>query len=222
MNPAPPAPTPGTSSVANQLQTIFDTAYYASKHPAMQPLYWGRPGVPTPAGEFGLTQDQMWTLGATLIQQGHLVDEEIDLQGWDPYTIMWQREFIYGNTWEPAGMGKTQSTEVLTPGQFTGAVPPGAIPVTLDLAAYPPYPVQPVGPPVPPPMPKLANPVGVLRIQFGAKPAVGDMYARVVDSTGNDGWVIGDTFSGMAQGITGSWQKQSVFMGMTIYWVRTA
>ena len=139
--------TPGVASAANAYQTAFNTAYYASKPPAFQPLYAGRPGAAM-SSSTPLTQDQVWTLVGQLIAQGWIIDEEIDAECMDPYTTMFMRE-LYGNTWEPAGLGATQSTEVLTPGQYSGPVPAGQIKVSTMISDYPPYPV-PAAPVTPP------------------------------------------------------------------------
>jgi hypothetical protein len=124
------------SSAANAYQTAFNTAYYASKPPAFQPLYSGRPGAAMGAADC-LMQAQAWTLVGQLIAQGWVVDEEIDAEGMDPYTTMFMRE-LYGQTWEPAGFGAVTSTDVVTLGEYTGPVPAGQIKVSTLISDYPP------------------------------------------------------------------------------------
>jgi hypothetical protein len=207
--------TPGITSAANAYQTAFNTAYYASKPPAFQPLYGGRPGCPVTTG---LAQDQAWGLVAKLIAQGWVVDEEIDAEGMDPYTTMFMRQ-LYGQTWEPAGLGETQSTEVLTPGMYSGPVPAGQIKVSTMIEDYPPYPV-PVSGTVVPPTPHAVNPVGVRIIaQTPSQPGyVGDVFRCAV---ANDGYGVGDSWSGVSGAFMGQWTKQALLGGMMIVWTKT-
>lgn len=210
--------TPDVSSAANAYQTAFNTAYYASKPPAFQPLYGGRPGAAMSSSN-PLTQDQAWTLVGQLIAQGWIIDEEIDAEAMDPYTIMFMRE-LYSNTWEPAGMGAVQSTEVLTPGIYDGPVPAGQIKVSTMLEDYPPYPVLTTAP-VTPPNPQAANPVGIRIIpQVPSQPNfVGDVFRCAV---ANDGYAIGDSWTGTSGAFTGTWTKQALLGGMMIVWTKTA
>jgi hypothetical protein len=212
-----PITTPGVSSAANAYQTTFNTAYYASKPPAFQPLYGGRPGSAM-ASSYPLTQDQAWTLVGQLIAQGWTIDEEIDAEAMDPYTTMFMRE-LYGNTWEPAGFGAVQSTEVLTPGMYTGPVPAGQIKVSTMIQDYPPYPV-PATTAVTPPTPQSANPVGIRIIpQLPSQPNyVGDVFRCAV---ANDGYGIGDSWTGTTGAFTGTWTKQALEMGVMIVWTKT-
>jgi hypothetical protein len=205
--------TPGVSSAANAYQTAFNTAYYASKPPAFQPLYGGRPGCPITAG---LMQDQTWTLVGQLIAQGWTIDEEIDAESMDPYTTMFMRQ-LYGNTWEPAGLGAFQSSQVLTPGEFSGPVPAGQIKVSTMIEDYPPYPVTVV--PVTPPTPLASNPIGIRIIpQVPSQPNyAGDIFRCAV---ANDGYAIGSSWSGASGAFTGTWMKQALEMGVMIVWTK--
>jgi len=208
--------TPGASSAANAYQTAFNTAYYASKPPAFQPLYAGRPGAAM-ASSTALTQDQVWTLIGQLLAQGWIIDEEIDAECMDPYTTMFMRE-LYGNTWEPAGLGATPSTEVLTPGQYSGPMPAGQIKVSTMISDYPPYPV-PVAP-VTPPTPHVANPIGIRIIaQVPSQPNYVDDIFRC--AVANDGYAIGDTWMGISGAFTGTWTKQALEAGIMIVWTKT-
>ncbi len=166
----------------------------------------------------GLMQDQAWILVGQLITQGWVVDEEIDAEGMDPYTIMFMRA-LYGNTWEPAGLGAVQSSEVLTPGMYSGPIPAGQIKVSTMIEDYPPYPVSPVEP-VTPPNPRVANPIGVRIIpQIPSQPNyVGDVFRCAVAS---DGFAIGDNWSGTSGVFSGEWTKQALLAGMMIVWTKT-
>jgi hypothetical protein len=207
--------TPGVDSAANAYQTTFNTAYYASKPPSFQPLYGGRPGCPVTTG---LTQDQTWALVGQLIARGWTIDEEIDAEGMDPYTAMFMRE-LYGNTWEPAGLGAIQSTEVLTPGEYTGPVPAGQIRVSTMIEDYPPYPAPTT--PVAPPTPQAESPIGIRIIpQVPSQPNyVRDVFRCAV---ANDGYVIGDTWTGSSGAFTGTWTKQALEIGVMIVWTKTS
>jgi hypothetical protein len=215
--------TPGVSSAANAYQTGFNTAYYASKPPAFQPLYAGRPGAAMASSD-ALTQAQSWALIGQLIAQGWTIDEEIDAETMDPYTTMFMRE-LYGNTWEPAGLGETQVTDigqpgaVVTPGMYTGPVPAGQIKVSTMIEDYPPYPAP--AAPVPPPTPQASNPVGIRIIpQVPSQPNyVGDVFRCAVP---NDGYPIGASWTGTSGAFTGSWTKQALEMGVMIVWVKTS
>jgi hypothetical protein len=209
-------PTPGTTSAANAYQTEFNSAYYLSKDPVFDPLFAGRPGSGNPSGT-PLTQDQAWVVVGQLIKAGWIVDEEIDAEGMDPFTTMFMRQ-LYGQTWEPAGLGETQSTEVLTPGEYSGPVPNGAITVSTNIADFPinPKRVTAPAPPSPPPG-KMANPIG-RRLSFGSTIALGDNFG----SLAGDGYNVGDTWAGTAQGFTGTWTKEAISLGMMIVWTKTA
>jgi len=207
--------TPGVSSAANAYQTTFNTAYYASKPPAFQPLYGGRPGCPVTTE---LTQAQAWGLIGQLLAQGYVIDEEIDAEAMDPYTTMFMRE-LYGNTWEPAGLGALESSEVLTPGQYSGPVPSGQIKVSTMIEDYPPYPV-PIAP-VTPPTPQASNPIGIRIIpQVPSQPNyIGDIFRC---AAANDGFAIGSSWTGSSAAFTGTWTKQALEMGVMIVWTKTA
>ena len=204
----------------NAYQTTFNTAYYASKPPAFQPLYAGRPGAAMAASN-GLTQDQAWTLVGQLIAQGWTIDEEIDAEAMDPYTTMFMRE-LYGNTWEPAGLGETQVTDISQPGAVVqpnvGPVPPGQIKVSTMIEDYPSYPIPPG--PVPTPTPQSSNPVGIRIIpQIPAQPNyVGDIFRCAAP---NDGYAIGASWTGTTAAFTGTWTKQALEMGIMIVWTKT-
>lgn len=234
------APTPGTglSSPGNAYQALFNQSYYESKNPVFWGFYAGRPDSAGNARWSALpplTQTQVWALFAQLLAQGYgPLDEEIEGEGFDPYMCMWMRSVRYGQTWEPAGTGNVQVVNinspgaVVTPGEFTGPVPPGQIAVSILYPYAPAYVAPEVTTPVPPPIAPLASPVGVLRVPSATNPTtqVGGMFAQNVNSQGVDGYAVGNYWPaegvGVAQGLTGQWQKQLVFMGMATYWVKTA
>ena len=213
-----PAPIAGGGGPATY-QDLFNQAYYESKNPVFWPLFGSRPdskgnarwsALPT------LTQADTWKVVAKLIAAGWIVDEEIDAAtDTDPFTIMYMRE-KYGQTWEPAGMGETQSTEVLTPGQYSGPVPSGAIKVTTNIADLVPY-VPPVPPPTPPAAGKMANPIG-RRLSFGnAATALGDNFGV----TATDGYDVGETWTGTVGTYSGTWTKEDIMAGMMEVWTKT-
>ena len=207
----------GGGAFATAYQALFNAAYYASKPPAFQPLYQGRPGSANPSG-YPLTQDEAWTLVGQLIAQGWTIDEEIDAEAMDPYTTMFMRE-LYGNTWEPAGMGKVVSSQVINPGMFGGPVPAGQIKVSTMIEDFPPYPAPPSGP-VTPPTPHASNPVGIRIIaQVPSQPGyVNDIFRCAL---ANDGYGVGDVWTGGTGAFTGEWTKQALLGGMMIVWTKT-
>jgi hypothetical protein len=143
-----PVPTPGVASTANAYQAAFDTAYYASRPPQFQPLYYGRPGVTVPQGQGPLTQTQFNALIASLVAtpptnpttgQPFYIIEQIECWGMDPYTVeLWNA--AYGNTYFPPGAGNVTGSLVITPGQYSGPVPLGDNPVVTNLALLTPWP----------------------------------------------------------------------------------
>jgi hypothetical protein len=84
---------------------------------------------------------------------------------------------------------------------------------------YPPYPVAIT--PVTPPTPQAANPIGIRIIpQVPSQPNyVGDIFRCAV---ANDGYAIGDTWTGTSGAFTGTWTKQALEMGVMIVWTKTA
>lgn len=222
------APAPGASTAANAFQSIFNITYRASKHPAFWPLFAGEPD-PGRTDRWSnlapLTIAQTWALVGQLIAQGFTVDEEIDAEGMDPYTTMFMRE-LYGNTWEPSGLGETQVTDisqpgaVVSPGKYSGPVPAGQIKVSTMIEDYPPYPLAPNGPPAPPPIAQSGNPVGIRIIPLvPSQPNyVGDVFRCAV---ANDGFGLGATWDGTSGAFTGEWTKQALEMGTMIVWTKT-
>ncbi len=212
------APTPGQASAANAYQALFDTAYYASKAPAFQPLYNTRAGALMSAAA-PLTQDQVNALVAQLLAQGYVIDEEIDFLGMDPYTIMYCRQ-QYGIPWVYPGLGNvlTSPESGVTP---SGPIPAGAIKTSTLISDYPPYPVPASGGPVTPPTPEAANPVGIRIIaQVPAQPNfVGDVFRCAVP---NDGYGYGATWRGTTGLFSGTWTKEALEAGMMTVWTKTA
>src|ERR1700676_1919138 len=153
-----PAPVAGGGG-PGAYHSLFNQAYYESKNPVFWPLFAGRPDSKGNARWSAVAAPtNPWTLVGQLIAAGWIVDEEIDAEGMDPFTTMFMRE-LYGNTWEPAGLGQVQSTQVLTPGMFSGPIPNGAIKVTTKIADLVPY-VPPPAPPAAPAPGKIAHPIG--------------------------------------------------------------
>jgi hypothetical protein len=212
------APTPGQASAANAYQALFDTAYYASKPPAFQPLYSGRAGAAMYAA-VPLTQDEVNAQIARLLAQGYIIDEQIDFLGLDPYTIMYVRQ-QYGNTWVPAGLGDVSATSE-PPVMYTGPVPSGAIKVSTLLSDFPFYPIPPVDTPITPPTPEAQNPVGIRIIaQVPSQPGfVGDVFRCAV---ANDGFALSATWTGQSGSFVGTWTKQALEMGLMTVWTKTS
>ena len=208
-------PAPNPLSGPGSYQAQFNAAYYASKPPAFAAFYQGRPGG---APGLPISQTAAWALAAQLMSSGAIVDEEIDAEGMDPYTTMFMRQ-LYGQTWEPSGLGSPYSTEVVTPGEYTGPVPAGAIKVSTLISDFPPYPVPPA-PPATNSTTLAPNPVGVRIIQYNQANEIGDVFRCAV---ANDGYADGATWTGMSSsGISGTFTKSALEMGMMICWVKTA
>jgi hypothetical protein len=208
---------PNVSSAANAYMELFDAAYAASKPPAFKPLYNGYSWGSSPAA-IQLTQAQRWALVGQLIAAGWTIDEEIEFDGFDPYSVMYMRQ-LYGDTWVPAGLGNVAATTE-SPSEYVGPVPAGAIKVSTLLSDYPPYPLPTVNTPVIPPIPQAANPVGIRIIpQVPSQPNfVGDIFKCAI---ANDGYPVGATWSGTSGTFTGTWQKQALELGMMIVWTKT-
>lgn len=153
----PPAPQPGlgTNTPGNSAQLVFNAAYYASKPPAFQPLYAGRPGSSLSSGNALSSQDRLALINQ-LLSGGATIDEQIDFDGFDPYTTMFIRQ-LYGDTWVPAGLGAVQCVTIVQYGcvvvPTTGPVPTGAIKISVNPGDYTPY-------PVPTPTPTTSGTVG--------------------------------------------------------------
>jgi len=211
----PPVPTPGQVSSANAYQALFNKTYEASKPPAFQPLYAGY------AGQTGtnISPDARSALIAQLIAQGYTIDEQIEFWGWDPYMTMFIRE-QYGYKWVMPGLGAVGTTNPDQP-SYTGPAPTGSIKVSTLLSDYPPYPVPVDNAPVTPPIPRAADPVGQRIIpQVPQNPNyVGDIFRC---AAANDGFAIGDTWTGTSGAFTGTWTKQALELGLMIVWTKTA
>jgi hypothetical protein len=154
---SPPIPTPGVYSLANQYQAVYNAAYYASKPPQFQPLYYGRPGVIVPPGLGPLKVVDFEALINSLVANPPTnpvtglptyIIEQIEYWGWDPYTTNLIAS-QYGLTYFPPGKGDVVSAEVITPGEYSGPVPVGYNSVIVDIKLLVPYPAS--GAPLPPP-----------------------------------------------------------------------
>lgn len=187
------AGTQNLSGPAAQSQTppalAMAAAYYASKPAMMQPLYNMRPtGPQNPM----LTSVQAVALINQCIAAGLLIDEEIDFWGWDPYTIMSDR-LRQGILWVPAGLGAIDGTDVITPGEFSGAQPVGTIKSSVTLSDYPPA----VAPPANPPSSSAAG-IGALIYGPYYQPTPGTLPAMGTGPAGYkltqipSGFMIGD------------------------------
>jgi hypothetical protein len=151
-------------------QSTFDQAYWASQPPEILTAFG-------PAST--LSEDDRTNRATVLAQQGFTIDIPIMVWNWDPYLVMTMRA-SYGYTWVPAAL---QPPITVAPGlSFPGAVydpnnpPPGSIPVTVNIADYPPY--VPPTPPVPQ-SPTAVDPVGVQ--------SIGNLYLSVPGEAYPDG-----------------------------------
>lgn len=217
-----PTPIAGGGGTPGSLGQTFNTAYYNSWPPAKQPLFNGRPGAQG-ANLPALSVLDRLTCVQTCIANGILIDEEIDYDpDVDVYTIMYMREFVYGQQWEPAGTGNVTSSEIITPGLYSGTPPVGTpyLIVSTDPAKFPPYPVPVIPPPLPPSTTKAANPIGarVIPEQPSQPNFVGDVFRCAVP---NDGYGIGETWDGTSGQFFGEWTKQALLAGMMIVWTKT-
>ncbi len=151
-------------------QSEFDQAYWASEPPEIVAAFG-------PAST--LSQDDRTTRAVQLAQQGFTIDIAIMVWDWDPYLVMTMRA-NYGFTWVPAAL---QPPITVAPGlSFPGAAydpnspPAGSIPVSVNIANYPPYaPPASTAPAAPPPQ----DPVGLQ--------SVGNLYLSVVGDSYPDG-----------------------------------
>jgi hypothetical protein len=180
MNPTP-APIAGGGGVVGSFQQDYNTAWYAWRPAAMQPLYYGRPGVPIPQGSAPLNQTQFQALIDHLVANvpvnpvtGALVPivEIIDYEGADPWTMNYVASQSYGDTWWPAGQGSKQSTQVIQMGQYGGTPPAGTAftPIIMDISLLTPWPSS-----TPPTSPVIINDlVGIQELpgEFGPVPGI--------------------------------------------------
>jgi hypothetical protein len=152
-----PSPIAGGGGIASSYQQQFNTAYYAAQDPRKQPLYNSRPGGAN-ANVAQLSQADTLALINSLIAAGVTIDEQIDYWGWDPYTVMSLRQ-VQGIGWVEPGLGNVDLAIVVTPGEFSGTPPAGAIITSTNITSYPPF------PPTAPALPATApDPVGPLEI----------------------------------------------------------
>ena len=221
-----PAPIPGGAGTIGSYQQQYLFAYILNKPPSFLPLYNSMIDNPNaPAALLPLISasplafaDRVKLLN-DLFNAGAPVDPFIEGgAGYvDPYTIMAVRE---NQNWAYVmpGTGLIKSANVMGMGNSLPA-PPGAILTTTNIADLPPFPVIVPPPPAPPvSSTKLALPVGK-RFTFSAVTAIGDLFSPLVDPTGSDGYIDGDTWQGKtAQGYSGAWEKVPGSFGMGWNW----
>jgi len=155
-------------------QEIFDIAYVRSKRPDMQTLWQGSFMDPTfeNVGNnpqlLQLSDAERQRLITSLLAADVLLDLQIDVWQWDPYTTM-QTRLGNGQMWTYCiGQGPTNPVA----GSQTGPPPPGTLLVSINPADFPAYPSIPPAP-LPAPSP---DPIGILEIAYGAPHGVGDLY----------------------------------------------
>lgn len=182
--------------MSDNLQEIFDAAYYASLDPAVAGLL--------SIQDFSARE----TDAATLAAQGKVVDVPINVWGWDPYLVMKNRQ-AYGFTWVPSAL---QPNIAIAPGvSQPGTVPydpnnppAGSIRVSTNPADFPPFNPPPV---VPLPTPN-SDPVGIQ--------SLGTLYLSTPGETFPDGAKFTDA--------RGTFVKHVTFtpFGRTNYWEKIA
>jgi hypothetical protein len=167
------APTSSSSSTGTTPAAVtaatFDPVYWAHQPPAVAALAkmagdWTNPV----AGGRTAT-------AVALATEGYTIDGDIDVYGWDPYTVMYERS-IAGYTWVPSLL---QPNLLVAPGltyngqQYNPAAPPaGSIKVSLSLSDYPPF--------APPPAtPAVAVPQSCVGAALGAGYYGAPYYATV-------------------------------------------
>ena len=140
----------------------------------------------------------------------------------DPFTAMLVRE-NQNWAWVWPGTGLIKSSDVMGMGNSLPA-PPGAILTTTNIADLKPYPVI-LPPPAAPPVSstKLPIPVGKRFTFSNVETAIGDLFSPLVDLTGSDGYIDGDTWQGKnSQGYSGVWEKVPGTFGAGWNWQKTA
>lgn len=202
--------TPNQLSIQGSYGFQFNEAYVLNKPPIFYPFYNGTPWGQSPnATQF--TQQQRWAYFQMLLSMGYTLDEEIEGEAFDPYSVMYMRS-IYGDTYVDPGQGNVSGGPTEPQTINTGTPPAGTIPVTLAL--LPPYvaPAAPVVPPVPPPpvTAPVASPVVPSVIIWGTPPT---FQGAEFKAAANDGWNPGQTWTGtvVVAGVTftGSFEKIS-------------
>jgi len=191
-----------------QLQTVFNGAYFLSQPPEIQALIrMNSPAYAMPPGAPGTNADQS-TIGstaATLAQKGFAVDVPIMVWGWDPYLTMSLRQSA-GYTWVPTALQAPMMVAPNLPGFGTlpaydpNNPPAGSIKVSLNLADYPPF--DPPAPAVP--VPVVTDPVGLQ--------SVGNLYLSVVGDAYPDGAQYSDARGTFLKHVT------ITPFGRTTYW----
>lgn len=160
----------------------FAQAYYAAQNPIKLPFYNGRYGGPVAPM---LTQAQENSLVSQCQSANVVIDEQIDYFGWDPLTVMAQRQMM-GIPWVYPGLGNAicvstaQPGCVITSGLFTGTPPVGAILTSTLLSAYPPWPANTAPTTVPTSVgPQITGPYFEV---LGPVPAVGTKSGKCTEA----------------------------------------
>ena len=128
----PPVPYPGGGG-SGSYETAFNTNYYQTRDPRLWPFFNQRPGAPGMGEE--LSSDERDALANALAASGVPFDEQIDYQGWEPYSTMYMRSQVYGMNRVPVGTG-TQQGGAVNPSDFHGPVGPGYLLVSVNIADF--------------------------------------------------------------------------------------
>ena len=87
-----PAPIAG-GGPQDGYQFRFNTRYYQTRKQKLQKFFYGRPGA-QPGAELTQQQRDNW---ADKLWRKHVdFDEEVDYEGMEPYSTMYQREVVFG------------------------------------------------------------------------------------------------------------------------------
>ena len=131
-----PVPIPG-GGPQDGYQWAFNERYYATRKSVLRPLFFGLAAGLDPAMTPLSDEDQAalanrlydWVApgGPGVYGPNHVdFDQECDFQRWDPYTVEYMRQQIYGYQRVPIGTGTTtQPPNVVNAADLQGPAVPG-------------------------------------------------------------------------------------------------
>ena len=217
MSTALPIPTGTDLNSVYALKMAFNKIYFAAQDYAKQGLYAGESWAAQQTGQ-PLNQQDRAALAKTLQGQGSFIDEEIDVYGWDPMSTIANRLQL-GDNYEPPMCFTGPSP--FGNGPYQGPTPPGCRKNSLDPADWPAAPVPTTGTTPAPVIPKALNPIGVW-LNFGFALAAGYIGQYFRCAVPNDGYGYNDTWTGSAQGLSGTWKKTTTEVGILDCWTKVS